>query len=273
MIEGSQRSNEEAARGAELAAAMTVRPDGDGYLGTCPDWFDGHLFGGVLIGQAVHAASLTGSAGRRLHSLHAYFLRPGDAAQPIAYGVETIRDGRTFGLRRVTAVQSGKEILAVDCSLTTDGEGYEYQMPRVDVPELGGTPIPAPGPWEAIQLGPTAPAADGTRRSTSRAWLRAAGPLGDDPHTHASVLGLFSDFTFTGGRPLHLDGDVRGLTSLDHALWIHRPVRADEWLLYDVHSLINTGGRGLLRGVFHTADGVLVASVAQEMLIRPYQPD
>lgn len=259
--------------GEEMAAAISVTAWDDGYVGQAPDWFGGHLFGGVVVGQAVHAATQGTPDGRRIHSLHGYFERPGDVASPIHYDVEVVRGGRSFEQRQVLARQGERVIFRMLCSFTADTGGYDYQLSADDVPPPENDGMAAPGPWSAIRVGPSEPNPDGTRRSTSRAWLRCSGSLPDDPAIHAGVLGLLSDFTFTGGRPLHLDGDVRGLVSLDHAVWFHRPVRADEWLLYDVHSLVNAGGRGLLRGVFYTADGALVASVAQEMRIWEYPPD
>jgi dihydrofolate reductase len=188
-----------------MVEALMVRAhDGGGYVGACPDWFGGHLFGGVLIGQAVHAATRAAPEGRRIHSLHAYFLRPGRARDPIIYTVSPVRDGRSFALRKVMAHQDGKPILDMGCSFTSDTDGYDYELPATKVPDPTDPPTPAPGPWSAINLGPSGPEPDGTRRSTSRAWLKASGPLPDDPHVHAGVLGFFSDFTFTGGRPLHL---------------------------------------------------------------------
>ena len=107
------------------------------------------------------------------------------------------------------------------------------------------------------------PAHDGTRESTHRIWFRVPVDLPDDIHLHTALLGFASDWTGVGGRPLHLEGDIGGMVSLDHAAWFHRPARADEWLFYDVHSLVNAGGRGLLRGVMRDRDGNVVISVAQ----------
>ena len=121
-------------------------------------------------------------------------------------------------------------------------------------------------------MGPTAERADGTRESTHRMWFRIPADLPDDEHLHTALLGFASDWTGVGGRPLHLDGDIEGMISLDHAVWFHRPARADEWLFYDVHSLVNAGGRGLLRGVMRDEEGRVVVSVAQEMRLIPVSP-
>jgi len=229
------------------------------------------LFGGFAIAQAIHAATRTAPEGKRIHSLHAYFLRPMMAGPTVHYRVKAVRDGRTFALRQVEAVQDGKPVLTMACSFTTDTDGYEYELKTIAaVPDPTDLAVDlGPGPWERARLGPSEPGADGTRRSTARAWSRIARPLPEDPHLHAALLGFLTDVTETGGRPLHLDGDTTGMVSLDHAVWFHRLPRADDWLFYDVHSLINTGGRGLLRGSIHTLDRKLCISVAQEMMLRP----
>ncbi len=118
-------------------------------------------------------------------------------------------------------------------------------------------------------MGPSAPRSDDTREATHRHWFRIPRDLGDDPHLHTALLGYATDWTGIGGRPLHLEGDTTGMISLDHAAWFHRPARADEWLLQDVQSLVNAGGRGTLRGVIRDTSGRIVASMAQEMLLQP----
>ena len=125
------------------------------------------------------------------------------------------------------------------------------------------------GPWDERWLGPSPPRPDGTREATHRHWFRIPRDLDDDVHLHTALLGYATDWTGIGGRPLHLEGDTTGMISLDHAAWFHRPARADEWLLQDVQSLVNAGGRGTLRGVIRDTDGQIVASMAQEMLLRP----
>ena len=125
------------------------------------------------------------------------------------------------------------------------------------------------GPWDVRWLGPSPLRPNGTREATHRHWFRLPRALGDDPHLHTALLGYATDWTGIGGRPLHLEGDTTGMISLDHAAWFHRPARADEWLLQDVQSLVNAGGRGTLRGVIRTTNGQIVASMAQEMLLVP----
>jgi acyl-CoA thioesterase-2 len=258
---------------AETLEFMTVRVDGDGWVGATPQWFGDYLFGGFVVAQAIHAATRTAPEGRRMHSLHAYFLRPVTAGPPVHYRADALRDGRSFTTRRLEATQEGKPVLSMTCSFTDDTDGYEYELPIArDIPEPDALPIEAgPGPWIVAGVGPAAPAEDGTRTSTHRIWFRVPARLPDDLHVHTALLGFATDWTGTGGRPLHLDGDVQGMISLDHAVWFHRPARADEWLYYDVHSLINSGGRGLLRGTMHSRDRRIIASVAQEMRLRPVE--
>jgi len=256
---------------AETLEFLRVRPDGDGWIGDAPSWFGDQLFGGFVIAQAIVAATRAAPEGRRMHSLHAYFLRPVVAATPILYRVTTLREGRTFATRRLDATQADAPVFAMSCSFTADTEGYEYEMPVArDVPGPDELSVQGgPGPWVQALFGPTPPDADGVRQSTHRHWFRIPGPLPDDPHLHAALVGFATDWTGTGGRPLHLEGDIQGMVSLDHAVWFHRPARADAWLFYDVHSLVNAGGRGLLRGTIVDGERRIVASVAQEMLLRP----
>ena len=257
---------------AETLEFLTVRPGaGDAWIGEAPGWFGEYLFGGFVIAQAIVAATRNPPEGRRLHSLHAYFLRPVVSSYPVSYDVQPIRDGRTFNTRRVRAGQDGKAVLDMSCSFTTDADGYAYDLPaRNAAPPPDAVAIEAgPGPWVAGYLGPTPPAADGTRDSTHRMWFRVPAELPDDEHLHTALLGFATDWTGIGGRPLHLEGDTQGMVSLDHAAWFHRPARADDWLFYDVHSLVNAGGRGLFRGDIRDHDGRVVVSVAQEMRLTP----
>ncbi|HLF99657.1 MAG TPA: acyl-CoA thioesterase domain-containing protein [Acidimicrobiia bacterium] len=255
----------------EMTAALAVERVGDRWVGTPPTWFGDYLFGGFVVGQATAAAIQTAPPGRRLHSLHAYFLKPVGTHAPVEYGVDVLRAGRTFATHRLDATQDEALVFTMTFSFTADTGGYEYELPLAgDVPgpdEL--TVEPGPGPFVAAYLGPSEPDPDGTRASTHRAWFRVDGALPDDPAVHAAYIAFATDWTGTGGRPLHLEGDVEGMVSLDHAVWFHRPLRADAWTFFDVHSLVNTGGRGLLRGTMHDADRRLSVSVAQEMLLRP----
>ena len=256
---------------AETLEAVSVRPDGDGWVGDAPDWFGDRLFGGFVVAQAVHAATRTAPEGRRIHSLHGYFLRPVVAGVPVSYRIEPVRDGRSFASRDIRASQDGEPVFAALCSFTADTDGYEFELPMAaDVPPVERLEVEVgPGPWAEAWLGATPLRPDGTRASTHRGWFKVAAPLPDDRHLHAALVAFISDMTGTGGRPLDLEHDITGMISLDHALWFHREARADEWLFYDVHSLVNTGGRGTLRGVLHDRDGHVVASLAQEMVLRP----
>jgi acyl-CoA thioesterase-2 len=253
---------------------LSSEDDGETWAGVPPAWFGEYVFGGVVVAQAIAAATRDAPAGRRLHSLHAYFLRPVVSSDRVSFRVDSLRDGRAFTTRHVGATQSGKPVLDMLCSFTSDADGYVY-----DLGDLADVPSPdvlsidqGPGPWVAADVGPTPPSADGTRASTHRKWFRIPAPLPDDEHLHVALLGFATDWTGVGGRPLHLEGDIQGMVSLDHAVWFHRAARADDWLFYDVHSLVNAGGRGLLRGTMRDRDGRVVVSVAQEMRLTPVEP-
>jgi acyl-CoA thioesterase-2 len=261
---------------AETLDVLTVEPGATGgtWSARPPEWFGPYLFGGFVIAQAIVAATRDAPEKYRVHSLHAYFLRPATTAGPLEHTVRTVREGRTSATRRVETAQGGKGVLDLTCSLAADTDGYVYDLPaRTPFPDPETLPIEGgPGPWVAAYLGPTPAAPDGTRESTYRMWFRIPASLPDDPHLHTALLGFATDWTGIGGRPLHLDGDTTGMVSLDHAAWFHRPARVDEWLAYDVHSLVNAGGRGLLRGVIRGRGGGVIASVAQEMRLTPVEP-
>jgi acyl-CoA thioesterase II len=251
---------------------LTVRPNGDGrWIGDVPDWFGDVLFGGFVVGQSVAAVMADAPPGRRLHSMHAYFLRPVIATGPVEYELRPVRDGRSFSSRHLVATQGGKPVLEALCSFTDDTDGYVYDVPAPsglpERDEAAAEPDTGPGPWIAQFLGPSDRRDDGTYESTDRKWFRIPVPLPDEPHLHTAMLAFASDWTGVGGRPLRLDDEIgiEGMVSLDHALWFHRPARADDWLYYDVESLVNAGGRGLLRGVMRDDDGRIVLSIAQEM--------
>jgi acyl-CoA thioesterase-2 len=213
-----------------------------------------------------------------VHSLHAYFLRPGDPAVPIVYEVDRIRDGRSFTTRRVVAIQHGQAIFNLSASFHVDEPGYDHQMDVPAVPDPESLPPPPAGdePARAIDVRPvTTDAAPGRART----WLRADGRLPDDPLLHACVVTYASDLTLLdtvlsahGLNPHRVAlSSAPGvmLASLDHAVWFHRPFRADEWLLYDQDSPVAHGARGFARGSIFTRSGGLVASVVQEGLVRP----
>ena len=253
---------------------------GDTWVGRTPDWYGPVVFGGVGLALTISAGCGDAPAGSRLHSLHAHFLRPVQGGHEIVFRSDVVKAGRTFNLHHVTASQDDKPVITMTCSFTTDIDGYEYNLSGIpdgvaqpeDLPEADDASEDEVGPWDVRWIGPSPMRADGTRDATHRHWFRLPRVLDDDPHLHAALLGYATDWTGVGGRPLHLDGDTTGMISLDHSAWFHRPARADSWLLQDVQSLMNAGGRGTLRGVIRNPQGLIVASMAQEMLLQPVTP-
>ena len=255
------------------------------------------VFGGQVIGQALVAACRTvDTAARQPHSLHAYFLLPGDPKVPIIYDVDRIRDGRSFTTRRVVAIQHGAEIFTMAVSFQVEEPGYEHALPMPSVPppedlpsddEIKASVLPImPDPVRAyftrerpIELKPvefTRYLSREPKEPKFNVWIRATSRLPDDPAIHQSVLAYASDMTLLDSTLIAHGRTVfeRAIqaASLDHALWLHRPFRADEWLLYSQDSPSTSGARGFGRGLIFARDGRLVASVAQEGLIRP-RPD
>jgi acyl-CoA thioesterase-2 len=250
------------------------------------------VFGGQVAGQALVAAGRTVPADRPVHSLHAYFIRPGDPTVPLVYVVEPVRDGKSFTTRRVTAIQHGKTIFTLSASFHRSEPGFEHADPMPTVPgpdEVEPTADrlrrlygPAadeytwPNPIDIRHVGPlTAEASRDPSLITSRnvVWLRADGELPDDPLLHVCLMTYASDMTLLDTVLLAhgtswSDGLITG-ASLDHAMWFHRPFRADRWLLYVQDSPVASGARGLARGEVFTRDGELVVSVVQEGLLRP----
>ncbi|WP_428698678.1 acyl-CoA thioesterase II [Stappia sp.] len=250
------------------------------------------VFGGQVIGQSLVAASRTVPEDRFVHSLHAYFLRPGDPAVPIIYEVDRIRDGGSFTTRRVVAIQHGCAIFSMSASFQAfeDGLAHQAEMPDVPAPEdlpseaelkekfLANAPEPVRRYWERdrpIELRPVDMTHYFSRKKLTPAqnvWVRASAALPDDRRIHSCVLAYASDMTlldtslFAHGTSV-FDPDLQ-VASLDHAMWFHRPFRADDWLLYAEDSPSASGGRGFTRGSLFSRDGQLVASVAQEGLIR-----
>ncbi len=255
--------------------------DADLFRGRQPQTSAQRVFGGQVLGQALAAAGRTIEPDRVVHSLHGYFLRPGDTSVPIVYRPELIRDGRSFSSRRVVASQHGKTIFYMSASFQVPERGLDHSDPMPD--DL----VP---PDEAPTLASVFEAASGRKAEdwnkewaaldvrlaglTGRQfWIRASGKLADDQNLHACVLAYASDLTLLGASLLPhgiIIGDRRiQPASIDHALWFHRPFRADEWLLYDQASPSASGARGFATGRLFSEDGRLVASVAQEGLIRP----
>ena len=249
------------------------------------------VFGGQVIGQALVAANRTVN-GRLAHSLHAYFLRAGDPSVPIIYNVDRIRDGGSFTTRRVVAVQHGQAIFSMAASFHKEETGLEHQikMPEVPPPEslpseaelkaclIDRVPPQVKAYWERerpIEIRPVDLSrylTPGNHDPSQQVWIRATGELSNEQSLHQCVLAYASDFTLLDtaliahGRFVFEPKLI--LASLDHALWFHRKLRADEWLLYAQDSPISGGGRAFCRGMLFTRDGKLVASTAQEGLLR-----
>ncbi len=255
------------------------------------------VFGGQVLAQALVAAGRTVPEGRFAHSLHAYFILPGDVRAPILYTVESLRDGGSFATRRVTAVQHGRPIFNAQVSFARDEPGLDHQTPTPpDVPPADAvTPerdlalalaehIPEPlrtaltreRPIDFRSVDPVNPFAPEARPPHAATWLRASGPLPDDRLIHQAVLAYASDWGLLGTALLPHARSVFEPTiqaaSLDHAIWFHRPFRADAWLLYALDAPSAFGARGFARGSVFDGAGRLVASTAQEGLIRPVAP-
>lgn len=247
----------------------TVKPDA--FLGAGPVLGWGRIYGGQVVAQALRAAALTVEAPHRPHSLHAYFVRAGNERQPVLYEVERVRDGRSFTTRQVVAYQAGGAILNLIASFQAeeDGEDVEAITPPSDVPR------PDELQAEVTDLFLDQRVVRFVREPEPRvtSWLRASADLGDVPLLHACALAYLSDENLLGAAVLahSMGGRWEDLmtASLDHALWFHRPTRADRWLLVDArgHGVANARGLGLARVFDET--GRLVASIAQEGLVRP----
>lgn len=271
-----------AATVADLVDAITARAEGsDGsgrpvYATTSPTWWIGdRTFGGMVVAQALHAALQTVDPTLEVHSLHAYFLRPTPAGARSLHVVEPVRDGRSFSTRAVTSTVEGKETLRMTCSFHAPEKGDEYQLavgPGIPPPESTEgfePPLEAPFPFDIRELGHTEQREDGTYVSTRRCWFRTREPLPNDPAVHACVLAYYSDMTGAAFRPLSMGSfGTHTDASLDHAVWFHRPWRADRWSIFDLHALVNAGGRATIRATMHGEDGTLHLSMAQELLIR-----
>jgi acyl-CoA thioesterase-2 len=245
------------------------------------------VFGGQVAGQALVAAARTVEPDRAVHSLHAYFLRPGDMSIPILYDVDHIRDGNSFATRRVVAVQHGRAIFNLQASFQIEESGFEHALPMPDVPEPEGLKT-VEQRWIDAGLGLDPPErafdiryvedpifsdAGAPPRFGQHVWIKAKAPLPDDPILHTCALVYASDITLMDttllphGRSHH--GARVQMASLDHAMWFHRPFRADEWLLYAIQTPSASGARGFAEGKIFDRSGHLLVSVVQEGLIRP----
>lgn len=263
------------------------------FRGQQPETIRQRVYGGQVAAQALIAASRTVEEGFQVHSLHSYFLLAGDYDVPIIYDVERIRDGKSFATRRVLARQHGRPIYYQTLNFQRGEEGLEHQdvMPTVKPPEDGldmmqlmnerGSDDGLSKEWAALDvrwLGNSSYGLDPDPMHPSRTqvWIRVDGRLSDDPLEHLATFTYASDVSLLGAalaaHPDHGPHKVQ-MASLDHTIWFHRPFRADEWWLYDQWSPSASGGRGLALGRIFTQDGTLVATVAQEGLIRPRRQD
>ncbi|NYH51769.1 acyl-CoA thioesterase-2 [Nocardiopsis arvandica] len=279
-------------RGQSLADLLTVldleRIEDNIFRGSSPKEGPQRVFGGQVAGQALVAAGRTVPVERYVHSLHAYFIRPGDPSVPIVYEVDRVRDGRSFTTRRVVAIQHGKPIFTLSASFHKEEPGLNHQVPMPDVPPPEDLPstrerlqdefgrVPGFVRWHPIELRPVGPMSyeaerdPSLRTETNPVWLKVNGKLPDDRLTQVCLMTYASDMTLLDTVLLRHGRSFAGISmaSLDHAMWFHRPFRADEWLLYAQEAPTAQGARGLARGLVYTRDGDLVCSVMQEGLIR-----
>ncbi|MGZ4451071.1 MAG: acyl-CoA thioesterase [Nocardioides sp.] len=261
------------------------------FRGRQPDTQLQRVFGGQVAAQALLAAARTVEADLTAHSLHSYFLLPGDTAVPIIYDVDRLRDGRSFATRRVVARQHGRPIYYLTANFQRHEDGFEHQdaMPDVIPPEDSidlGAMFRARGSgnteewereWAALDVRYVGNSQQGlpedpSRPARARLWIRVNGDLADDPLQHLAAFTYASDMTLLGStlvpHGVHISSPGMQVASLDHTIWFHRPFRADRWWLYDQESPSASGGRGLALARVFTQDGVLAATVAQEGLIR-----
>lgn len=266
------------------------------YRGQNRDIGTGRVFGGQVFAQALVAARRTVEGAREAHSVHGYFILPGDLKAPIVYFVDRLRDGSSFTTRRVTAIQHGQAIFNLSASFQVGEDGIEHQQPMPSVPpaepltselelirdmasripELLRPVLTQDRPIDFRPVDPVDPFDPTPRPPVRHVWFRSLGALPDDPMLHQAVLAYASDHGLLGTALLPHGLSFRSpgmqLASLDHSLWMHRPFRVDEWLLYSMDSPITAGARGFVRGSIYTQDGSLVASVAQEGLMRLRTP-
>lgn len=278
---------------SELVALLTLETIEENlFRGVSQDLGFRQLFGGQVLGQCVSAASQTVEPERHVHSMHGYFLRPGDAALPVVYQVDRVRDGGSFSTRRVTAIQKGKPIFTCSASFQFDEEGFHHQnlMPDVSgpeelksetelarmveqlIPERMRERATSDKPIEIRPVTLINPFAPKACEPVKHVWFRAAGELPDEPQLHKLLLAYASDFNLltTSMQPhgVSVFQKFMQVASLDHSLWFHADLRMDDWLLYSMDSPWAGNARGFARGSIFNRQGRLVASVAQEGLTR-----
>lgn len=263
---------------ADVAGVFALEAHGpDVWIGESPAYPWGRIYGGLVIAQALWAATQTVADEHVLHSMHSYFILGGDPSEPVRYEVDRIRNGRSFTTRRVVARQSSGAIFNLSCSFQRWEDGVETQM--AVFPTDVKAPPAGPGSVDGSGVERVEVARGSEPRST--VWARFPGELGDDPRIHLAALAYLSDTNameavasaHPNGRPSDDEWHEQFMSaSLDHAMWFHRPVRADEWVLFDLdgHGLLRT--RGLATGQVYSGDGVHVATIAQEGLLREARP-
>jgi acyl-CoA thioesterase-2 len=283
---------------ADLLALLELEPIEENlFRGRSQDLGYRQLFGGQVLGQGLSAASKTVEPGRHVHSLHGYFLRPGDVSLPVVYTVDRVRDGGSFTTRRVVAIQKGQPIFTMMASFQAEEPGPTHQTPMPQVPGPEGLPtdidllrrhahrIPervrdkflGAKPIEMRPVAALDPFAPEPAEPVKYVWFRANGEMPEDPQVHKYLLAYASDFNLitTMMLPHGLTVMQPGLqiASLDHALWFHGNLRVNDWLLYAMESPWSGNARGLAHGRIFTRDGRVVASVSQEGLIRKRAPE
>jgi acyl-CoA thioesterase II len=280
---------------ADLLALLELEPlEVNLFRGASRDIGVPQVFGGQVLGQALVAASKT-VEGRVVHSLHAYFLRRGDCNAPIVYAVDRSRDGHSFSSRRVVAIQHGEQIFTMAASFQVPESGFDHQVPMPSVPPPESLPtsrlpdellarmperrrrvMEAPRPFEFRMVEPVDHLEPRRSAPERHVWFRAVSRVPDDEALHRCLLAYVSDFNLLDTATLphgasYLGGNVV-LASIDHAMWFHRPLRVDDWLLYAVDSPSASGARGFARANVFSRDGRLVASTTQEGLVRKARP-
>jgi len=261
------------------------------YRGRNRDIGTGRIYGGQVLAQSVVAASRTVDEDRPIHSMHGYFILPGDLKAPVVYFVDRLRDGGSFATRRVTGIQHGRAIFNMSASFHKEEDGVQHQTPMPEVPDPESlTPevellremsdrIPEPlrailtqdRPLDIRPVDPVDPFEPAPRPPVRYVWIRARGRVAEPLH-HRAILAYASDYGLLGAalqpHGITFRNDRVMVASLDHAIWFHRPFSVDTWLLFAIESPVTAGARGFARGAFYTREGVLVASVAQEGLVR-----
>ncbi len=257
-------------RPLDLRSVFDLEPHGpDTFVGESPEYSWGFIYGGLVVAQALWAATKTVDPRYRVHSLHAYFILGGNLREPVRYEVDRVRNGRSFTTRRVVARQSAGAILTLESSFQVDEEGPDTQ-PTAFPPDIP-SPDELKREWDAGTERCDVKMPEDPPRSTC--WVRYPEPLGEDPALHACGLAYLSDMNAMSAVHASYPGDTRkeGSTtgaSLDHSVWFHRPVRSDEWVLIDMRGHGMIGSRGLATGFVFQADGTHVATIVQEGLLR-----